>query len=359
MSSPVDVVLFKLPQEWGLPSLSLASIYVEVRFEALVSSANILLTPVSPCFDKNQAFLRLSEVRFATQDCPTTTSSPTGQIPSLDVGNDLLEITSDPTDEGIAAHSAIKFLQWKFPAKDVDRKLSPSERAESVAFLSLIHSHLLAALEYSTWCESEAYNKYTRPAYARGLPFPLSYLSPRSQQKAVQRRYSKYTSSQIYDRATLALEALAAKLEPSGGNEYLLGVKPSSVDAALYACLAYIRGAPLVHSELKKILERKTALRKYVERMSEELFSSAAPTAADSTLTFSEYEASAGSGEDERKKNEKKKKGKSEVELAMERKGRLWLLGVAAVIVGYAVLGGQYFQIGYFEEEDEEQEQLD
>lgn len=80
---------------------------------------------------------------------------------------------------------------------NLDRGLSPGQRAEAAAFSALVDSQLAPALVYSGWCEGDAFAAHTRAAVGGGMPFPLSYFVPRAQRKAVVQHFAGTTASQV------------------------------------------------------------------------------------------------------------------------------------------------------------------
>lgn len=163
--SPPELVLYKAPQAWNLPSLSPACVQVEVRLldaaaervsrrsrptpslcaaqcrasrlpaapiaaEDLSSRGSIgarapagpppaaaaACRPFAACSNATacrpgaphlQAYLRLAKVRFAVQECAAPSASPTGQLPALDTAADLVG-----GDAAAAAHLAPPLAEW-------------------------------------------------------------------------------------------------------------------------------------------------------------------------------------------------------------------------------------------------------
>ena len=174
---------------------------------------------------------------------------------------------------------------------DLDRGLSASQRAEATAFCVLIEAKLHPAIAHTTWCEAEAFARHTRAAYGRSLPFPLSYWIPRSQRKAVLQHFAGASASEVYQGAAEALDALAQRL---AGADFFFGAQPTSVDALLFSCLAYLRIAPVVHPQLRHKLEGHRVLGAYVERLSQLAFATSAPAAADVRLGEGAWSSSRG-----------------------------------------------------------------
>jgi metaxin len=314
-----------------------------------------------------QAYLRLAKVKFAVQDCPWGSFSPTGQVPALDTeGGDL--IGSDNA-ESIAtqfegAKEIINHLQRRLTS-NLDSHLSPAARADSLSFITLLETKLIPALLYTTWCEDEAYSKLTRIAMATGLPFPLTYWLPFSTRKGMRAQLGETTSSEdIYEGACRALDAVSARLVQAANDGFFFGDQPSTLDSYLFACLAYLRSAPVVHPDLRKKFESHSALVRYVDRVSAQVFSAPVPSAAQVEMKWSSWGARAGStgsgGSGSRHRG-----GGASPSLGPELnyKGKLWLMGAAVSIIGYVLFSGQYFDVSYGFAgdlgEDEEGEELD
>jgi metaxin len=180
---------------------------------------------------------------------------------------------------------------------DLDRGLSATQRAEATAFTALLEGKLQPALVYSTWCEDEAFAQHTRGAVAAALPFPLSQLVPRLQRRAVQQYFAARSSDDVYQGAADALDALALRLETGGsgskgGGGFFFGSRPSTIDALLYACLAYVHAAPVVHPQLRQKLDGHRSLVAYLERCSQRAFSAGAPAAAEASFDFTAWASS-------------------------------------------------------------------
>lgn len=75
-----------------------------------------------------------------------------GQLPALEINTDISQAADS---EFAAARAVIAFA--KKHLKDLDSHLSPSQRAELLAFSSLVESRLDLASTYSTWFESKGF----------------------------------------------------------------------------------------------------------------------------------------------------------------------------------------------------------
>lgn len=108
-----------------------------------------------------QAYLRLARVNFAVTECATASASPTGQVPAVESAEDLVSAEAGATaaDEFAAARAVMAYLRKH---ANLDAGLSAQQRAELLAFATLVETKLQPAILYSTWCEPAAYSQYTR-----------------------------------------------------------------------------------------------------------------------------------------------------------------------------------------------------
>ena len=128
--------------------------------------------------------------------------------------------------------------------------------------------------------------------------------------------------------------------------------------------MAYLRSAPVVHPDLKKKFESHSALVRYVDRVSAQVFSAPVVSAAQVEMKWSSWGTGAGpSGTTGSTRRGGGGGTFSAFTPEISYKGKLWLIGAAVSIVGYVLLSGQYFDVsyGYPGElaEDEEGEELD
>lgn len=130
------------------------------------------------------------------------------------------------TQELEGARKIIDHLETKIETS-LDNLFEPGERAVLKAFSSLVQLKLIPGLLYSTFCESDAFSKATRPALGSQLAFPLNYWLPYSCQKQVKKSLSFHQGEDIYEEACQALHAIACRLEEH--KSYFMGDKISSV----------------------------------------------------------------------------------------------------------------------------------
>ncbi len=200
--------------------------------------------------------------------------SYTGYLPAVEVGSTLLTPTpppgtqphTAPTTELLVATDIIRKLERgptaQGPSTDthsapsaLDGILSAAHRAQADAFAALLVARLQPATLYATWVESHAFRTYTRAAYGRDLPLPLSFIVPWGIRRAVlthdfRGAYGKAVGDAVYGDAAMAYAAFAAQMDAVQG-DYLFGEEPSSVDALLYGHLVYHLVSPVMPPELR------------------------------------------------------------------------------------------------------------
>lgn len=180
-----------------------------------------------------------------------------------------------PTTELLVAADLIRKLErgptMQGPSTDapsapsaLDGVLSAAHRAQADAFAALLTARLQPATLYATWVASHGFRKYTRVAYGRDLPLPLSYIVPWGIRRAVLQEPcfrggdGQAVADAVYGDAAMAYAAIAAQLDAVQG-DYLFGEEPSSTDALLYGYLLYHLVAPVMPPELQDKVQRFVA----------------------------------------------------------------------------------------------------
>lgn len=159
-----------------------------------------------------------------------------------------------------------------------DFELSPKQCAEAFAYSHLIYEKLVPALQFVWWIDSKNFIEFTRPLYAKLLPFPLNFYYPGQYEKhAKQLAMSLYPEEDdlsvietaVYRQADECLCLLATKL---GEKEFFFGQSPSSLDAVVFAHLAPLLKAPLPSAALQNHLKACTNLTRFVGRVLQRYF---------------------------------------------------------------------------------------
>lgn len=153
---------------------------------------------------------------------------------------------------------------------------------------------------------------------------------------------------QMYQAAVSVIRALQHRAQATDG-DFLLGKQPSALDAKAFGILSFIVAAPTAAPVLKDELSNSPALLAFMERVATGPFSLAAPSlqeTEDKGAWSSAATGAAASGPEAAAPTPEEKKAWS--------KSKWWLGGVGALVVGYALLGGNYIDMVYEDEGDEE-----
>ena len=139
---------------------------------------------------------------------------------------------------------------------------------------------------------------------------------------------------QLYSEAIAALEALEQQCHAmlaagsaSAGPVYLLGDKPSSLDAIALGAVWLLRSFPGVPQDLAECMTQCPHLCQYIDRMAASVFAEAAPPAPADRHYHGET-PNRGKGP------------KTKAEVAHWRGNVLWGVGAVALLGVYAMLGG-------------------
>lgn len=311
-----NIVLYKWPGHAGLPSLTAASLQAE-------------------------AALRLAKVQFFCQEC-SSSSTPTGVIPALDLGSEV-PAASEAGD--LAAARAIIAALAASGAGDLDAWLAPPQRAELLAFATLLQAKLDTATHYTTWIEKRGFGEFRKAAYGSQLPFPLSYIVPWSQRNEMAKLLGAIDGFKAYQGAVEVLSAVADRLRASPGR-FFFGDRPSSLDALLFGHLAFYRHSPVAAPVLRDKVGRLPVLASYVDGILEDFFATAMPPPPmDDGGSWSDAAQGASSAP---------KPPPTVEDVRMWRGSQYWLAGAAAAVGGYVLLGGHYFSITTLEDDEGE-----
>ncbi|XP_046357275.1 metaxin-1-like isoform X1 [Haliotis cracherodii] len=196
------------------------------------------------------AYCRFSGVPVRVRKTGNTFRSPSGEFPMLKHKG----ITETKVAE------IFSFLRKKNWGSDFE--LTNKQSADVIAFSSLLEEKLLPAVLHLWWIDGKTFTDFTRPWYARIIPFPLNFYVPGRKQKDANLRVflskggENVTDSEvegkIYRDAKECLNHLSYKL---GSQEFFFGKTPSSLDALVFGYLAPILKAPLPNNQIQNHLK--------------------------------------------------------------------------------------------------------
>ncbi|CAK4208507.1 unnamed protein product [Aphanomyces euteiches] len=200
-----------------------------------------------------QAYIRFAQIKLHVVNAQYPEYEATGELPQLNDGHFLV-----PKDD------IILHLQTYY--QDLDAQLSASQRADSVAFRSLVQEKLQRVLLYCRWVDPITYKEVTRPAVLQVMPFPLNRILP----KLIHTRYSNAlletfpSKEHTYLTARDSYVALNARLEASSG-PFFFGDRPTSLDAIVFGHVVDALGdnqlRQVVHAHGPRLVQFATYIR--------------------------------------------------------------------------------------------------
>lgn len=209
------------------------------------------LPEMSPYVTKTEVQLQLAGLGYRKERAAPNLS-PKGQLPFV---NDDGDLVADSTF--IRAHIEQKY------GVDLDDGLSPRQRAEAWAIERMLENHFGWTMVYSRWIIPENFTK--GPAnFFNGAP---DHVRDDAQGRVAGTLYGMGVTRHAHDDITeLGDRSLLALSELLANQRYLMGDRPTAVDASAFAMLAAVQ-TPFFDSPLQKRSLRYPNLIAYVERM--------------------------------------------------------------------------------------------
>ncbi|KAJ3182277.1 metaxin 1 [Gaertneriomyces sp. JEL0708] len=216
-----------------------------------------------------EAYLQFSGVEWVVHECDNPRVSPTGELPML------CNLSSEPI---VGATHIMRHLSRQ--GHDLDGHLSPRQKAQSIAYTSLIEDKLYDALLYSWWMEHANFAKSTRPTLSKSLRGWAGLRVPTQLQKKAEQRLRAYRpvrqpdgtkSTTVYEMARDCYRDLALLL---GDKPFMFpGDSPTSLDAIAFGHLALHSIPSLAEPTLFSILTFEfPTLHAYCERIRSQYF---------------------------------------------------------------------------------------
>ncbi|XP_010593112.3 metaxin-1 [Loxodonta africana] len=233
MAAPME--LFCWSGGWGLPSVDLDSLTV--------------LT-----------YARFTGAPLKVHKITNPWRSPSGTLPALRTSHG--EVISMP-------HKIITHLQKEKYNADYD--LSARQRADTLAFMSLVEEKLLPVLIHTFWVDAKNYVEVTRKWYAEAMPFPLNFFLPGRMQRQYMERLQllcgerrleneEELEKELYREGRECLTFLSQRL---GSQKFFFGDAPASLDAFVFSYLALLLQAKSPSGKLQAHLPGQHNLSAY------------------------------------------------------------------------------------------------
>lgn len=213
------------------------------------------LPEASPFCTKTEVQLKMAGLSYRKEGA-TPQDSPKGQLPYID---DSGERIAD--SHFIRAHIERKY------GVDLDEGLDAAERAQAWAVERMLENHFNSATGYARWIIRE--NFEIGPAhFFDNVPEPMRAQRREDVRNSVANRLfevgiARHTPDEIVelgDRSLMTLSALLAD------KPYLMGERPSGVDATMFGALAGIL-TPFFESALRRRAESYPNLVAYTDRL--------------------------------------------------------------------------------------------
>jgi len=225
----------------------------------------------SPFVMKIDAWMRLSGITFEhISGVGNLRKAPKGKLPYID-------------DEGTQvadSHLIIDHLRRRY-GSPLDDGLTSEQRAIATLIGKSLDEHLYWCLVYSRWMRPDTWPR-VKDAFFKVLPFPLRVIIPWFAQRGVRRALhlqglGRHSDEQILVIATEMLQALSDLL---GDRAFLLGERPSTLDATAFAFLCELILSDL-HNPFSERARGFENLVHYCERIRDEYY----PQWPDNTAT--------------------------------------------------------------------------
>ena len=122
----------------------------------------------SDASDQDVSCLMVIKVRLGLQLKQLITDKVnSGHQPAVDTSGEI--VAEDEAYQ--SARAIIQHLQQQ--TKDIDAELSDSDRADLIAFQTLVQNALEPATQYTLWCEAESFSKHTQVLLHCGILFSI------------------------------------------------------------------------------------------------------------------------------------------------------------------------------------------
>ena len=219
------------------------------------AGANFGLPEVSPYVTKTEVHLRMAGLAYAKEAAPPQ-MSPKGQLPWMDDDGELIA----------DSHFIRLHLERKYGV-DFDEGLSVAERAQAWAIERMVENHLGWTLVNVRWLIPENYAKGPARFFATMPPAMQDDMRRDIQGRIGESLRAvgigRHSEDEILGLGVRSLAALSALL---GDKPFLMGARPTSVDAVAFGVLAGLM-IPFFEAPIRERAMSFGNLAGYVDRM--------------------------------------------------------------------------------------------
>lgn len=227
--------LYQFERTWGIPNLS-------------------------PFCCKIETYLRMADIEYEVKPA-LPFSAPKGKLPYIEDNSEAI------------GDSRFIISHLKSTYNDLDKGLSDTELAVSVAMQRLLDEHLFWVLLYSRWQYTDENWQVNKKAIFGGLPpiirdIVANRWRPKIKRQIYGHGIGRHQAEEIFTLGKQDIDALSANL---GSKRYFLGDQPTTLDTSAFGHLINIISCP-IESPLKEYSLSKNNLIDYVDRVQGEFY---------------------------------------------------------------------------------------
>ena len=209
---------------------------------------------------KLECFLRMAGLPYRTQPLHDLGTAPKGKGPFI----------TDDEDGSRIGDSAliIQHLKRKHGI-DLDRWLTPAERAAAQAFRVMLEEHLYFAILHNRWSEDRHW-PLVRDAFLSDLPPPVQAgIREKMRERLRAQGLGLHAPDELYALVVPDITAMADWLD---AKPFFMGEQPSEVDCIIFAYTANLLMPQVFDGPMQAEARRHANLAAYNRRMLERYF---------------------------------------------------------------------------------------
>lgn len=215
----------------------------------------------SPFCMKVEAFLRYNGIEHEVMVSGDPRTSPTKKLPMIRYKGEVI------ADSGEIIRRLSKDFQL-----DMNAHLGAVEKAEHLAMLHMLESHLYFIAVYSRWLVPENWEQVKKVFFWKNPNFFQKWIINKVQKNTESNLYAqgilRYSKERIFEMGVEDLSALCAYL---GDKTWFGNEKPAILDLSAISFLANVLVPPM-DSPMKRYVESQPTLVCYTRRSMQSLF---------------------------------------------------------------------------------------
>jgi glutathione S-transferase len=219
------------------------------------------LPNASPFCMKLETYLRMAELPYEPVNRGDVLRAPKRKLPYIDDDGMIVADTSFIVD----------YLKQRY-GDALDAGLSAFERAQATAFQRLFEEDLYWAVVQTRWADDAGWIK-TREAFFGAMPVPMRWVVPALARRGLlaEMRGHGMGRHSVTEIHAIGCRDVSAAADFLGDKPFMLGERPTSLDATAHAFLANLLWAP-VESPIQRHARTRPTLEAYCRRMKARYF---------------------------------------------------------------------------------------